>query len=338
MERLTENNKITKNVSENYICSRNNAITDSGCTNHYICVDTPHNNIQRCSDGIIVQQPDGRTMRATNACNIAVDHLQPAVTRDTFFLGIKNKALLSLGQLCNNGCEIHMTPTNIYIYIYNNTDATLSLKGNRDASTKMWTINSDNQPNQTQTRVQNTRLQANNFYEYNKKKDIFTYLHKAAYSPVKSTLIKAINAGLFTSWPDLTAELVETHLEKSPATTQGHFGQFRKNLGSTSKLKGLPNPTSPPTECTPRVMPPASIDENVRQNVVSMKLVEIKGKVYSNQTGRFPTTSSKGNKYIMAMYNMDSNAILVEPLKKQITSRDSQSVGVSPQLPQRKRL
>ena len=37
--------------------------------------------------------------------------------------------------------------------------------------------------------------------------------------------------------------------------------------------------------------------------------------VFMDQTGQFPTQSRSGNKYIMVMVEIDSNAILVEPMK-----------------------
>jgi hypothetical protein len=37
--------------------------------------------------------------------------------------------------------------------------------------------------------------------------------------------------------------------------------------------------------------------------------------MFSNQTGQFPMRSQQGNKYIMVMVEIDSNAILVEPMK-----------------------
>ena len=55
--------------------------------------------------------------------------------------------------------------------------------------------------------------------------------------------------------------------------------------------------------------------ENVQANIVTMKLVEINGKIFSNQTGHFPVTSSKGNKYLMVMYENDTNSILAKPMK-----------------------
>jgi hypothetical protein len=37
--------------------------------------------------------------------------------------------------------------------------------------------------------------------------------------------------------------------------------------------------------------------------------------MFSNQTGQFPTQSQRGNKYIMVMVEINSNAILVKPMK-----------------------
>ena len=42
--------------------------------------------------------------------------------------------------------------------------------------------------------------------------------------------------------------------------------------------------------------------------------VKFTGKVSTNQTERFPVTSSCGSKYIMVLYDHGSNAILAEPL------------------------
>jgi hypothetical protein len=49
--------------------------------------------------------------------------------------------------------------------------------------------------------------------------------------------------------------------------------------------------------------------------MVYVKAIKATGQIYTGQTSRFRTTSSRGSKYIMILYNYDSNAILVEPLK-----------------------
>ena len=38
-------------------------------------------------------------------------------------------------------------------------------------------------------------------------------------------------------------------------------------------------------------------------------------KIYSDQTGKFPVKSRAGNRYIMVMVEIDSNYILVVPMK-----------------------
>ena len=49
--------------------------------------------------------------------------------------------------------------------------------------------------------------------------------------------------------------------------------------------------------------------------MISFKTVELEGKVFTDQTGRFPITSSKGSKYAMVLFTKNINAILVEPMK-----------------------
>ena len=48
---------------------------------------------------------------------------------------------------------------------------------------------------------------------------------------------------------------------------------------------------------------------------VYTKVYGARSTIFSDQTGQFPTRSQRGNKYIMVMVEIDSNAILVEPLK-----------------------
>ena len=39
------------------------------------------------------------------------------------------------------------------------------------------------------------------------------------------------------------------------------------------------------------------------------------GKAYMDLTGQFPHMSSRGNKYLVVVYDYDSNAIVMEPIK-----------------------
>lgn len=82
----------------------------------------------------------------------------------------------------------------------------------------------------------------------------------------------------------------------------GRMDQSRKHVRSTKPDKDISNykeqqePNNHPTH-----------------NVFAT--IEETGKVYTDQTGRFPVRSSADNQYILVLYDYDSNAILTEALK-----------------------
>ena len=82
------------------------------------------------------------------------------------------------------------------------------------------------------------------------------------------------------------------------ATQKGHLQQQHKIFRYTKVDNKIPDDGEETHECYFMIEPLATT-----------------GETFSDQTGRFPVTSSKGNKYIMIMYNYDDNAILGEPMK-----------------------
>ena len=48
---------------------------------------------------------------------------------------------------------------------------------------------------------------------------------------------------------------------------------------------------------------------------IYIKTYDVRKTKFSDQTGKFQTRSKRGNKYIMIMVEIDSFAILVEPMK-----------------------
>jgi hypothetical protein len=123
---------------------------------------------------------------------------------------------------------------------------------------------------------------------------------------VPSIFIKAIETGNFVTWPTLTAQHVRKYMEKSEATIKGHLNQTRKNVRSTRPKKKVTAPEEE-AEYEPHIMK--------RTNVVYAATHELEGHTYTNLTGRFPTTSSRGYKYILVLYDYDSNNIQAEPIK-----------------------
>jgi len=94
------------------------------------------------------------------------------------------------------------------------------------------------------------------------------------------------------------------------ATAKGHLDQERKNLQSTKiRENPLVNDTS-------------AKDDNQKSHNLYCGLEKIvpTGRAYYDLTGRFPHRSSQGNEYLFVTYHHDSNAILVEPVKKRQAS------------------
>ena len=70
-------------------------------------------------------------------------------------------------------------------------------------------------------------------------------------------------------------------------------------------------------------IPPLPLQEpKVRTQMAYLQTIEFTGKFSTDQTGRLPVTSSRGIKYLMVLYNHDSNSILAKPL----TSRNERKL------------
>jgi hypothetical protein len=127
-------------------------------------------------------------------------------------------------------------------------------------------------------------------------------MHAICGYPVKSTWLKAIKMGNYVGWPMLTECNVQKYYSKTIKTAKGHLNQTRKNVRSM-KVKATPLET-----CNTFHL----YSKKVRNVYTQMYMVP--ETMFSNQTCQFPIQSLCGNKYIMVTVEIDSNAILVEPM------------------------
>eukprot|EP00804_Cyclotella_cryptica_P028482 CCRYP_020573-RA/>CCRYP_020573-RA protein AED:0.34 eAED:0.34 QI:0/0/0/1/1/1/3/0/453 len=81
--------------------------------------------------------------------------------------------------------------------------------------------------------------QAHSVYDLPSTEQAIKWMHAVCGYPVKSTWLKAIQAGNFVGWPLLTAKNVHKYYPDSAETPQGHLNQTRKNVRST-KPKSAP--------------------------------------------------------------------------------------------------
>jgi len=130
------------------------------------------------------------------------------------------------------------------------------------------------------------------------------YLHAAAGFPVKDTWIDAVNNGHYSTWPGLTAKAIKKHFPESVETQKGHMKKQRQNVRST-KQKVVVDELSERTELTRAV---------TKQNLL-IKIFNASGTIFSDQTGRLPVQSSRGNTSLMILYDIDAKYIDAEPLR-----------------------
>jgi hypothetical protein len=136
-------------------------------------------------------------------------------------------------------------------------------------------------------------------------------LHAAAGFPTKDSWIKAINNGNYKTWPGITTKVVNKHFPESVETQKGHTKKQRQNVRST-KLKVKTEETEE-----------EELTRAVSKQSIIVKTFNMDATVYTDQTGRFPVQSSRGNTSLMVMYDVDANYIDAEAIR---THHDNQMI------------
>ena len=117
------------------------------------------------------------------------------------------------------------------------------------------------------------------------KLELARYYHAALFSPAISTSTKAIKIGNLITWPGIDNLNFKDLIGTSLATELGHLDQERKNLRSTQTQMEISNRKNLQTNET--YLQCINVEEH--NNLPQIR------KNYSDQTGRFPYQSSRGN-------------------------------------------
>ena len=184
-----------------------------------------------------------------------------------------------------NGVTIHEPGT-----VTVTTTADPILQGNKTKGAKLWTIDGDDA---------STKERANKVYNLPLITQVVRYLHAAAGFPTQETWIKAIKAGNYSTWPTINPTVVRRHFPESDETQKGHMKRQRQGVRSTrvNKERESHVPAIP------------------KAKDIYIKIFNNSETMHTDQTGRFPATSSRGNQYIMVLVEVDGNFIDAEPMK-----------------------
>ena len=279
------------------------AIIDTGTTGHYITADAPCNDSDSTAPAITVYLPDGQPIKSTASTRLELPLVNTEAKTAHIFPTLHKNSLISVGALCDDDCEAVFSRHKVVI----TKNDTVILTGTRKKGGLWMTNLQNNEPSQ----------QAHAITQHRNIKDAIQFLHAACFSPIVTTWTKAIENGNFITWPTITVGNVTKHATPSAATIKGHMDQERKNKATTKvKEKGTTTENDNDLQPTPITM---------KTNFVYAAVVDPKvntGLTFMDLTGRFPAQSSKGNNYILIVYDYDSNAILAEPLK----NRSDQSI------------
>ena len=153
------------------------------------------------------------------------------------FPHLQSGALISIGKLCNDGCIATFTAAHISVV----KDGLTVLEVNRSSTYCMWQINLTSNPI---SRTSQQQLVAINDLAARSNPYLVKWYHTALFIPVNKTLLQVIRNVHFTTWTNLTVELMK-HLPTSVATAKVHMKHIRKNIKSTKTQVTPPNKDEP---------------------------------------------------------------------------------------------
>jgi hypothetical protein len=134
--------------------------------------------------------------------------------------------------------------------------------------------------------------------------------------PSQRTIHQGSPKGNYATWPKLTVTLINKYMPDSDDTLKGHLKGQRQGIRSTKhnaftalveteetriKIEGENSPFKP--------LPPTKLDD------IFIHVVDLTKEIHTNQTGAFPHTSQRGNRYIMVAIHLDANYIFAEPMR-----------------------
>jgi hypothetical protein len=195
------------------------AKADSGASSHFFKPEHQHilRNLHQAKNPITVCLPNNTTIQSTNTGLLPdpTNLLSTSATKTNVFPDLQSSSLISLGQLCDDDCQIHLDKNKLTVTKNDNIIYT----GTRNFTDGLWDINLTPSSIQQQANVI--------IRKDTTATDLVDYYHACCFSPHKQTFLRAINNGNFATWPGLTPRSVTWFMTKSIVTAKGHLDQER---------------------------------------------------------------------------------------------------------------
>jgi hypothetical protein len=97
------------------VTTNDTAILDSGCTSNFLSATAPCSNKQKAHIPLSVNMPNGTTIQSSHTCDLLLADLPPQARKAHILPGLVHNSLISVGQLCDNGCSVTFTQEQVTV-------------------------------------------------------------------------------------------------------------------------------------------------------------------------------------------------------------------------------
>jgi hypothetical protein len=213
---------------------------------------------------------------------------------------------MSVSTLANNGYTTVFLPGNDGLDVFRANDVVIfltappALQGWRDGN-GLWMVPVvDDNPITPGLNVAETAM---GVYELPSTREVVRFLHAALGHLTQATLLTPAQHGNLVTFPGLTSQNILRHFPESNETQKGHMKQTRQGVRSTKIVDK-------------DAMLGFKQQPGIKHKDVYLRVFDAtKKSMFSDQTGKFPITSARRNKYIMVVVELDGNYIDGEPLQ-----------------------
>ena len=290
--------------------SQSPVAVDTGATGHYFTIYADVANKRPSPRPINIIGVDDSELQSTHVADLNIHELDvlPEAARLThIFPGMGSISLLSMGQLCDYGCQALFSKDKVEIW-YNGK---VILTGSRSPATNyLWFLDQSHHQSLVRTAFSAINQSAN-------PRDLVAFAHASFFSPAIRTIKQALRENYISHFPGLTLKTLNKYGRPSKATVKGHLDRVRKNKQSTKKKVTFAPEQEDPISIDVEVEDanPEPLPKDGSTNSCFVATFDITNKVYSDQTGRFPVPSVRGNTQLFVLYHFDSNYIFLRPIK-----------------------
>ena len=243
-------------------------------------------------------------MHSSASGHLDIPALPTNAAKAHFFPELHPHSLLFIGQLCDPGCTATFHADTVTIDHQHKP----ILTGLRDPHTKLWHI-------PIQVKSPPTHFANYTIHHPKHSADLGAFAHAALFSPAIPTLLQALRRNFLLDIPGLNAHTLHTNPPTSIPMLKGHLDQVRQGLQPTAHRSQPPHPPGDLTlPSDPDLQPPGEPPTH-HCYAATINPTTPTNTIYTDQTGRFPITTSRGHTQLFLLYDYDSNSIHVAPMR-----------------------